>query len=134
MTQEMIHHSKAVSRGSKSAFLIGDMPFGTYEISPELALSNAIKYVQQGAVESIKLEGGVEMASTVARITSVGIPVLGHIGLTPQRQTSLGGFKVQGKTLNAVCYLSRRSDYWTMHWHCRTLDAMQWFWKPYQSL
>lgn len=99
---EMIHHSKAVSRGSKSAFLIGDMPFGTYEVSPEHALTNAIKFMQQGLVEAVKMEGGVEMVPTISKLTSFGIPVLGHIGLTPQRQASLGGFKAQGKTLEAV--------------------------------
>nr|CAG8439565.1 2360_t:CDS:2 [Entrophospora candida] len=86
---EMLYHCQAVSRGISKPFLIGDMPFGSYEISPEYALRNAI----------LKLEGGSEMADTIRKITSVGIPVLGHLGLTPQRQSSLGGFKVQGKTV-----------------------------------
>jgi 3-methyl-2-oxobutanoate hydroxymethyltransferase len=71
LNQEMIHHSKAVARGAKSAFLVGDMPFGTYEVSPEQALTNAIKYIQHGNVESVKLEGGAEMAPTIAKLTSV---------------------------------------------------------------
>ena len=71
---------------------------GSYEISPEQALETAIRFIKQGRVQSIKLEGGAEMASTIKKITSAGIPVLGHIGLTPQRQNALGGFRVQGKT------------------------------------
>ncbi len=74
------------------------MPMGTYEISPEQALSSAIQMIKQGRVSSVKLEGGIEMAPTIKKITTAGIPVLGHIGLTPQRQSSLGGFRVQGKT------------------------------------
>ena len=77
---------------------IGDLPMGSYEISPAQALESAIRVIKQGRVQSIKLEGGAEMAPTIARITRAGIPVLGHVGLTPQRQTALGGFRVQGKT------------------------------------
>lgn len=71
---------------------------GSYEISPEQALESAIRVVKEGRVQGIKLEGGLEMAPTIERITRAGIPVLGHIGLTPQRQNALGGFRVQGKT------------------------------------
>ena len=71
---------------------------GSYEISPEQALKTAIRFIKQGQVQSIKLEGGAEMAPTIKKITSAGIPVLGHVGLTPQRQNALGGFRVQGKT------------------------------------
>ena len=71
---------------------------GSYEIAPAQALETAIRFIKEGRVQGIKLEGGKEMASTIAKITSVGIPVLGHVGLTPQRQNSLGGFRVQGKT------------------------------------
>lgn len=71
---------------------------GTYEISPEQALESAIRIIKQGRVQAIKLEGGKEMAATVQKITGAGIPVLGHVGLTPQRQNALGGFRVQGKT------------------------------------
>lgn len=71
---------------------------GSYEISPEQALETAIRFVKQGRVQSIKLEGGAEMAPTIRKITTAGIPVLGHVGLTPQRQNALGGFRVQGKT------------------------------------
>jgi len=71
---------------------------GSYEIAPEQALETAIRFIKEGRVQSIKLEGGAEMAPTIRKITTAGIPVLGHIGLTPQRQNSLGGFRVQGKT------------------------------------
>lgn len=71
---------------------------GSYEIAPEQALESAIKVVKEGRVQGVKLEGGLEMAPTIQRITKAGIPVLGHVGLTPQRQNALGGFRVQGKT------------------------------------
>jgi 3-methyl-2-oxobutanoate hydroxymethyltransferase len=75
---------------------------GTYEIAPEQALATAIRFVKEGRVQGVKLEGGKEMADTIRKITSAGIPVLGHIGLTPQRQNALGGFRVQGKTVNGA--------------------------------
>lgn len=71
---------------------------GSYEIAPEQALESAIRFIKEGRIQSVKLEGGAEMASHIRKITSAGIPVLGHVGLTPQRQNSLGGFRVQGKT------------------------------------
>lgn len=84
---------------------IGDLPMGTYEISPEQALESAIRVIKQGRVQGVKLEGGEEMAPTIKRITTAGIPVLGHVGLTPQRQNALGGFRVQGKTAQAAARL-----------------------------
>jgi len=75
---------------------------GSYEIAPEQALESAIRFIKEGRVQSVKLEGGAEMAPTIRKITSAGIPVLGHVGLTPQRQNSLGGFRVQGKTAAAA--------------------------------
>jgi len=75
---------------------------GSYEVSPEQALESAIRFIKQGRVQSIKLEGGMEMAPTIKKITSAGIPVLGHVGLTPQRQNALGGFRVQGKTSDSA--------------------------------
>jgi len=77
---------------------VGDLPMGTYEIAPEQALESAIRMIKEGRVKSIKLEGGKEMAPTIAKITRAGIPVLAHVGLTPQRQNALGGFRVQGKS------------------------------------
>lgn len=98
----MIYHARAVSRGSKSAFLIADLPFGSYEISPDQAVASAIQMVKRGKMHGIKIEGGIENYETIKKLTSVGIPVMGHVGLTPQRQASLGGFKVQGKTAQSA--------------------------------
>jgi len=96
--EEMILHCRSVARGAKAAFTVGDLPMGSYEISPEQALQSAIRLIKEGRVQSIKLEGGVDMAPSIKKITTAGIPVLAHIGLTPQRQNSLGGFRVQGKS------------------------------------
>ncbi|KAL2069703.1 hypothetical protein VTL71DRAFT_14382 [Oculimacula yallundae] len=98
LVEEMLLHCRSVARAATSAFTVGDLPMGSYEISPEQALETAIKFVKTGRMQGIKLEGGLEMAPTIRKITAAGIPVLGHIGLTPQRQNSLGGFRVQGKT------------------------------------
>ena len=94
---EMIHHCKAVSRGAKSSFIIGDMPFMSYQINVEQAVANAGRFIKEAACDSVKLEGGSEMAHVVKAIVRAGIPVCAHIGLTPQSATKLGGFKVQGK-------------------------------------
>lgn len=95
---EMILHCRSVARGSKSSFIVGDLPMGSYELSPQQALESAIRMVKEGRVHAVKLEGGTEMAPVIAKITSAGISVLAHIGLTPQRQNALGGFRVQGKS------------------------------------
>ncbi|KAI0187518.1 ketopantoate hydroxymethyltransferase-domain-containing protein [Xylaria flabelliformis] len=95
---DMLLHCKSVARATKAAFTVGDLPMGSYEISPEQALATAIRFVKEGRVQGIKLEGGREMAPTIKKIVEAGIPVLAHVGLTPQRQNALGGFRVQGKT------------------------------------
>ncbi|KXJ97270.1 ketopantoate hydroxymethyltransferase-domain-containing protein [Microdochium bolleyi] len=95
---DMLLHCKSVARATKAAFTIGDLPMGSYEISPDQALATAIRFVKEGRMQGVKLEGGKEMAPTIRKITQAGIPVLAHIGLTPQRQNALGGFRVQGKT------------------------------------
>jgi len=95
---EMIHHTKAVTRGAKSALVVGDMPFMTYHTSVSDALRNAARFIQEGGCQAIKLEGGVVVAEIVKKIVECGIPVMGHIGLTPQAIHQLGGHKVQGKT------------------------------------
>jgi 3-methyl-2-oxobutanoate hydroxymethyltransferase len=100
--EEMLHHSRAVARGAKSALLIGDMPFMSYQISVEEATRNAGRFLQQGGMDAVKLEGGRERAETIRSITNAGIPVMGHIGLTPQSVNQLGGFRVQGKTALAA--------------------------------
>ncbi|MDD5082698.1 MAG: 3-methyl-2-oxobutanoate hydroxymethyltransferase [Dehalococcoidales bacterium] len=104
---DMIHHTKAVVRGAKNAMIIGDMPFMTYTVSEEEALRNAARFIQEGGAQAIKLEGGVTVAATVKRIVECGIPVMGHIGLTPQSIHQFGGFRVQGKTPAAAAKLIR---------------------------
>ena len=95
---DMLHHTKAVVRGTKNALVVGDMPFMTYTISVEEALRNAARFIQEAGAQSVKLEGGVTVAATVRRIIDCGIPVMGHIGLTPQSINAFGGHKIQGKT------------------------------------
>jgi 3-methyl-2-oxobutanoate hydroxymethyltransferase len=104
---EMIHHTKAVVRGASTALIVGDMPFMTYQVSVEEALRNAARFMQEGGAQAVKLEGGETMAPTVEQIVSCGIPVMGHIGLTPQSIHQLGGFKVMGKTTEAGIRLVR---------------------------
>jgi 3-methyl-2-oxobutanoate hydroxymethyltransferase len=102
---EMIHHTKAVVRGTTRALIVGDMPFMTYQVSVDDALRNAARFIQEGGAQTVKLEGGENMAETVKRVVSSGIPVMGHIGLTPQSIHQLGGFKVMGKTPEAAVRL-----------------------------
>ncbi|KIJ51380.1 hypothetical protein M422DRAFT_244556 [Sphaerobolus stellatus SS14] len=99
---EMIHHCKAVVRGCKTPFLVADMPFGTYHISIPDAIRNAVRLIQEGSMECVKLEGGVDVIPIVKSLTSVGIPVMAHVGLLPQRHVSLSGYKVQGKTARSA--------------------------------
>ncbi len=99
---DILHHTRAVVRGTKRALVVADMPFMTYHRSVEQALENAGRCIQDGGAHAVKLEGGRVMAGTTERLTSVGIPVLGHIGLTPQSVHQFGGFKVQGKTLDTA--------------------------------
>jgi len=98
----MVMHCAAVTRAGSAAFVVGDMPFGSYEISREEAVRHAVRLVREGGVHAVKLEGGIEMADTVAAIVRAGIPVHGHIGLTPQSATQLGGFLLQGKTADSA--------------------------------
>ncbi len=100
--EDMLHHTKAVVRGSKKAMVISDLPFMTYHISTEDALRNSARLIQAGGAQAVKLEGGVNVADKVRKIVDCGIPVMGHIGLTPQSINQLGGFKVQGKSLEAA--------------------------------
>lgn len=99
---EMLHHARAVSRGAKSALLVGDMPFMSYQVSVEDAVRNAGRFLQQGGMDAVKLEGGRERVDAVRAIVSAGIPVMGHLGLTPQSVNQLGGFRAQGKTASAA--------------------------------
>ncbi len=95
--EEMLHHTRAVVRGSNRALIIGDMPFMTY-YHTDLALENAARFIQEGEAQAVKVEGGERVADIVRKIVEWGIPVMGHIGLTPQSILALGGYKVQGKT------------------------------------
>ncbi len=99
---EMIHHTKAVRRGTRYAFLIGDMPFMSYQVSKEEAVRNAGRFMKEAGCDAVKLEGGYEVAQATEAIIDAGIPVLGHLGLTPQSISKLGGFKIQGKDAEAA--------------------------------
>ena len=99
---EMIHHSKAVRRGTKYAFLIGDMPFMSYQVSKEEAIRNAGRFMKEAGCDAVKLEGGDEVLEVTKAIIDAGIPVLGHLGLTPQTISKLGGYKIQGKDADAA--------------------------------
>jgi 3-methyl-2-oxobutanoate hydroxymethyltransferase len=100
--EEMLHHCRAVSRGAKTALLVGDMPFMSYQVSVEEATRNAGRFLQQGSMDAVKLEGGRERADAIRSITGAGIPIMGHLGLTPQSVHQLGGFRAQGKTAIAA--------------------------------
>lgn len=100
--EDMLHHCKAVARGAKNPLLIGDMPFMSYQVSVEQALTNAGRFLQEASMDAVKLEGGVERAEAVRRMVEAGIPVMGHIGLTPQSINTFGGFRMQGKTASAA--------------------------------
>ncbi len=95
--EEMLHHCRAVARGARFAFLVGDMPFMSYQADMSEAIRNAGRFLKEGMMESVKLEGGREIADKIVAIVDAGIPVMGHIGLTPQSVSKLGGYKVQGK-------------------------------------
>lgn len=100
--EDMIHHTKAVSRGAKNAFVVGDMPFMSYQTSIYDAVYNAGRLMKEGRCHAVKLEGGMSVCPQIKAIVEAGIPVVGHIGLTPQSVNALGGFKVQGKSEEAA--------------------------------
>ena len=99
---EMIHHTRAVSRGTTHPLLIADMPFGTYHSSPEATINNAVRLIREAQADGIKMEGGKEIVPVVQRLTSIGIPVMAHVGLLPQRVVALSGYRVQGRTAEAA--------------------------------
>ena len=103
--EDMIHHAKAVVRGTERAIVVADMPFMTYQVSTEEALRNAGRLIKETGATAVKLEGGQEVAETVRRLTAAGIPVMGHLGLTPQSVNQLGGYRLQGKTPAAAVKL-----------------------------
>lgn len=100
--EEMLHHIKPVVKAARNTFVVGDMPFGSYNESIESAIRNANRILKEGGADAVKLEGGLNVVKTVEALVNGGIPVMGHIGLTPQTATQLGGFKVQGKDIEAA--------------------------------
>jgi 3-methyl-2-oxobutanoate hydroxymethyltransferase len=94
---ETIYHTRMVVRGARRALVVGDMPFGSYQVSAEDAVRNAVRLVKEGGAQAVKLEGGEEVREATARIVAAGIPVMGHVGLTPQSVHAMGGFRVQGR-------------------------------------
>jgi 3-methyl-2-oxobutanoate hydroxymethyltransferase len=96
---QMVYHCSAVARGARNAFLVGDMPFMSYQADTAEAVRNAGRFLKEGAMDGVKLEGGSEVSATTKAIVGAGIPVMGHIGLTPQSASKLGGFRVQGKSV-----------------------------------
>ena len=105
--EDMIHHIKAVGRGAKRSLIVGDLPFMSYQVDTSQALHNAGRLLQEGGAHAVKLEGGENVAETVGRIAECGIPVMGHIGLTPQSVNSFGGYRVQGKSKDESARLIR---------------------------
>jgi 3-methyl-2-oxobutanoate hydroxymethyltransferase len=100
--EEMLHHCRAVSRGAKYALLVGDMPFMSYQVDVAQAVRNAGRFLQEGGMNAVKLEGGSERADTIRAIVNAGIPVMGHLGLTPQSVHKLGGYRPQGRDAEAA--------------------------------
>ncbi len=100
--EDMLHHCKAVARGARTALLIGDMPFMSYQVSPQEALRNAGRFLQEAGMDAVKLEGGRERLDAIRAIVGAGIPVMGHLGLTPQSVHLFGGFRPQGRNVEAA--------------------------------
>jgi 3-methyl-2-oxobutanoate hydroxymethyltransferase len=103
----MLHHTRAARRGVKHAFLVADMPYGSYHLGVDEAVRNASRFIKEAGAEAVKVEGGEKRADMIRRIIDAEIPVTGHIGLTPQSVNVMGGYKVQGKTLSAIEQLMR---------------------------
>jgi 3-methyl-2-oxobutanoate hydroxymethyltransferase len=100
--EEMLHHAGAVSRGNSRALVVGDMPFGSYQSGLDAAVDNGIRFMKEGGCDAVKIEGGEDMCDVVLALTRAGVPVMGHVGLTPQTAGQLGGFKVQGRDLESA--------------------------------
>jgi len=105
--EEMLHHTRAGRRGTERALLVADMPFGSFHLDPTVSVENAVRFVKEAGAEAVKIEGGEKRLELIHRLVENDIPVMGHIGLTPQSIHAFGGFKVQGKTLEAVDRLLR---------------------------
>lgn len=100
--EEMLHHARAVGRGASRALVVGDMPFLSYQVSAQEAIANGGRFLKEAGCDAVKLEGGLAVCDTVRAMVKAGIPVMGHIGLTPQTASQLGGFKVQGRDLESA--------------------------------
>jgi 3-methyl-2-oxobutanoate hydroxymethyltransferase len=105
--EEVLHHTRAVRRGTKRALLVADMPFGSFHVSIDESIRNAVRLVKEGGAEAVKIEGGERRLELISRLVEAEIPVMGHVGLTPQSINALGGFHVQGKTAEAAKQLER---------------------------
>jgi 3-methyl-2-oxobutanoate hydroxymethyltransferase len=105
--EEMLHHTRAVRRGTRRALVVADMPYGSYHSDTAESLRNAVRFVKEAGAEAVKVEGGERRLELIARLTEAEIPVMGHIGLTPQSINALGGYRVQGKTVDAAELLLR---------------------------
>src|SRR5947209_1849935 len=104
---EMLHHTRAVRRGTRRALLVADMPYGSYHTDTAESLRNAVRFVKEAGAEAVKIEGGERRLELISRLTEAEIPVMGHVGLTPQSVNALGGYRVQGKTPDAAEHLIR---------------------------
>ena len=104
---EILHHLRAVRRGTRRALLVADMPFGSFHVSVEESIRNAVRLVKEGGAEAVKVEGGERRIELIARLVEAEIPVMGHVGLTPQSVNAMGGFHVQGKTAEASRQIER---------------------------
>ncbi|PYU09878.1 MAG: 3-methyl-2-oxobutanoate hydroxymethyltransferase, partial [Acidobacteria bacterium] len=105
--EDMLHHTRAVKRGTRRALVVSDMPFGSYHTDTSESLRNAVRFVKEAGAEAVKVEGGERRLELIARLTEAEIPVMGHVGLTPQSVNALGGYRVQGKTRDAAEHLIR---------------------------
>ena len=99
---EMMHHARAVSRGTTHPLLVADMPFGSYQQCTPSAVTNAVRMIREGRVDAVKMEGGTEIVEIVRKLTQIGIPVMAHVGLLPQRHIALSGYKIQGRTAESA--------------------------------
>jgi len=107
---EMLHHARAVARAARRCLLVADMPYGTYHVSLEQATENALRFIKEAGMAAVKIEGGIEQAPLVKKLTRAEVPVVGHIGLTPQSLHRMGGYRVQGKTPEAIHQLLRDAE------------------------
>ena len=100
--EELLYHCRSVARGCQTSFLVSDMPFGTFAVSTPTGVAAAVRIIQEGHMDAVKIEGGEEVVGLVKRLSEIGIPVMGHVGLKPQRQAAYSGFRVQGRTLSSA--------------------------------